>query len=600
MSETDPVEQHRFGTAFEPADEVAWMGLVDAVLSGRDFDRVLVNDVGGGVSRRPLYTTATSDDSIPGEWPFVRGAGLASRAWDLRQRHRADVSGVNAAILEDLEGGVSSIQLDLRAVSGSVDLSRILRNVQVDIAPVSLLGSSDEHATQLLAQLRDAWVAASDFVVFLGLDPLGALAGGWATPSLTAAAALTVDFADGHPGARFLAVDTSPYVEAGASETDELAYAASTGVAYLRALVEAGIEIDHACELIEFRFSASSDQFATIAKLRAARRMWARIVTASGGSSSAASQYQHVTTSPMMFSQADPWVNILRAAVGSFGAVLGGAQAVTTLPFDHAVGLPDELARRSARNIQLLLAEEAHLAQVIDPAGGSYYVESLTDEIAGEAWSRFAALEAAGGMAAALDSGLVLSQVEAAWSTTLDDLSTRSAPLTGVSEFPNIAEAPLKRQHATEPNGGLLPRRRLSQPFEDLRARAAELGSPSIFLANLGSVATHTARASFAKNLFEVGGIAAIDNEGIDSPVAEGAAFAHSTTPIAVICSSDEVYVNRAASTAKALKEAGAARVYLAGKPGENEQEWRSAGVDGFIYMGCDVVAIIEDALSVL
>ncbi len=439
MSETtDPAEDQRFGAAFDRVDEDAWMSLVDAVLRGRDFDRVLVTDLGGGVSRRPLYTSTKGDASLPGEWPFVRGSSAAASDWDMRQRHRADVPGVNAAILEDLEGGMSSIQLDLRSVTKSVDLARILRNVQVDIAPVSLLGANAEHATQLLAQLRDAWVAASDFIIFVGLDPLGAMAGGWSAPSLDEAASLTADFADGHPGVRFMAVDTAPYVEAGAADSDELAYAASTGVAYLKALVGAGIEIDHACELVEFRFSASSDQFATIAKLRAARRIWSRIVTASGGSPEAAMQYQHVTTSPLMFSQADPWVNLLRACVGSFGAVLGGAQAVTTLPFDHAVGLPDELARRSARNIQLLLAEESHLGQVIDPSGGSYYIESLTDDMAAAAWTRFQILEAGGGMAAALDSGLVLEQVEDAWKVTHEAVATRRAPLTGVSEFPDI------------------------------------------------------------------------------------------------------------------------------------------------------------------
>ncbi len=586
--------------SFGAADEEEWMALVDKVLDGKDFERTLTNEV-GGVNRRPLYVEGpVSRETGPGEIPFVRGAAAASQRWDIRQRHRVDAVGVNEAILEDLVGGVTSVQLDLLGVDGAVDLARVLRNVHVDIAPVSLLGATIEHATQLLSRLRDAWVAASDFVVFLGLDPLGAHARGVDGPSFAETMAVAVDFADGHPGARFLAVDGEPYVSAGAVDADELAYATATGVAYLEGLVEAGLDIDHACELIEFRLAATADQFATIAKLRAARLMWSRVVTAAGGSPESSAQYQHVTTSPSMFSTADQWVNILRAGVGAFAAATGGAQAITTLPFDHAIGRPNELGRRSARNIQLLLAEESRLGQVADPAGGSYYVETITSELADEAWRRFQTIEGAGGMLAALESGLVERQVDDAWEATLADLRTRRRPLTGVSEFPDIDEERLERPSAPGPATSGLPVRRLAQPFEALRARAAELGSPSIFLANLGPPSVHTPRATFAKNLFEVGGIAAIDNDGFDSPVAEGAAFAGADTPLAVICSSDDVYAERACATAAALKEAGARRVYLAGRPGDHEDEWRAAGVDDFVAIGCDVVAILEDAFTAL
>ncbi|WP_461030907.1 methylmalonyl-CoA mutase family protein, partial [Streptomyces sparsus] len=232
---------------------------------------------------------------------------------------------------------------------------------------------------------------------------------------LDAAAERTRAIAATHPGLRGMTVDALPYHEAGASPAEELGCALATGVAYLRLLTGHGLSAEDACRQLEFRFAATADQFTTIAKLRAARRLWARVAQVSGVVSSAAAQRQHAVTSSVMMSRRDPWVNMLRTTVASLAAGVGGAEAVTVLPFDHAAGLPDAFARRIARNTSTILIEESHVARVIDPAGGSWYVERLTEELAQAAWAWFQEIERAGGQQAALADGTVRQRLDATW-----------------------------------------------------------------------------------------------------------------------------------------------------------------------------------------
>ena len=242
-------------------------------------------------------------------------------------------------------------------------------------------------------------------------------------------------------------MDALPYHEAGGSAAQELGASLATGVAYLRLLTGAGLTLQEACAQLEFRYAATADQFLTIAKLRAARRLWARVAEASGDVDAGA-QRQHAVTSPVMMARRDPWVNMLRTTVACLSAGAGGADAVTVLPFDHSLGLPDAFARRIARNTSTILLEESHLARVIDPAGGSYYVERLTDELAHAAWDFFQEIERAGGQAAALRSGMLGERLAATWAERGRKLAKRREPITGVSEFPNLAEKPVERESA--------------------------------------------------------------------------------------------------------------------------------------------------------
>jgi methylmalonyl-CoA mutase len=572
---------------FPPADRDQWRALVDGVLKGRPFEKVLVNRLHDGIELQPLYT---ADDvsvgdaalGLPGAAPFVRGAEPAATGWDVRQHHVVvDAPSANAAMLTDLERGATSLWV--RSEPGL--LAAALDGVYLDLAGVVLdAGPAFAEAAAALEQL---WSEQG--------VPLTAVSGGFGADPIAYGAAidpavdLAVSGAARHPRFRAITVDGTVWHDAGGSDVDELAITLAAGVAYLRALTARGLPLAEAASQIEFRLAATADQFATIAKFRAARRLWARVTELSGG---VQPQAQHAVTSAAMMTARDPWVNMLRTTVACFGAAVGGADAITVRPFDHAIGQSDSFSRRVARNTQAILLDESNLSRVTDPGGGSWFVEHLSDEMANVAWTSFRDIERAGGIVAALDSGMVRERLDAAWNERLSAIARRKDPITGVSEFPDIAEVPVVRPPAPAAPDAVVPRRRYAEGFERLRDRAdAADERPTVFLANLGPVAVHTARATFAKNFFEAGGIATIGNDGFESPVEVEGAFGDSGATIACICSSDAVYDERADATAVALRTAGARRVYLAGRRATD-------GVDDLIYVGCDALTVLESALD--
>lgn len=317
------------------------------------------------------------------------------------------------------------------------------------------------------------------------------------------------------------------------------------------------------------------------------------------GTPAAGAQRQHAVTSPVMMTRRDPWVNMLRTTIACMAAGVGGADAVTVLPFDQDLGLPDAFARRISRNTSTILLEESHLARVIDPAGGSYYVERLTDEIAHAAWEFFQSIEKAGGQAAALRSGLVAERLATTWAARSKKLATRREPVTGVSEFPLLTEKPVVREPAPAPLTGGLPRVRRDEAYEALRARsdahlAATGARPTVFLAALGPAAAHTGRATFASNLFQAGGITPVHEPVSVTPQTAAAAYAASGADgMAVLCSSDALYEEQAEAVAAALRSAGATTVFLAGRPGT-----AAAAVDEYVFAGCDAVAVLSSVLD--
>ncbi|MFD9790019.1 methylmalonyl-CoA mutase small subunit [Streptomyces sp. NPDC059070] len=598
---------------FPDATHEQWQRLVEGVLrkSGKDVsgtaaEEALSTHVEDGLTTRPLYTARDTapDAGYPGFAPFVRGRraeGNAADGWGVRQRHAGtDPARVNEAVLADLENGVTSLWLPVGRggipVSG---LARALDGVYLDLAPVALDAGSDYEpaARELLRLYAERGVPDDAARGTLGADPLGHEARTGEELDPAAALELARLCAGRHPGLRALTVDALPYHEAGGSAAQELGASLATGVAYLRALTGAGLSVEAACGQLEFRYAATADQFLTIAKLRAARRLWARVAEASGAPA-AGGQRQHAVTSPVMMTRRDPWVNMLRTTVACLGAGVGGADAVTVLPFDHSLGLPDAFARRIARNTSAILLEESHLARVIDPAGGSWYVERLTAELADAAWEFFRTIERAGGQAAALRSGLIAERLAATWAERSRELAKRREPVTGVSEFPHLAERAVAREPApAQPSGGL-PRVRRDEAFEELRtrsdARLTETGArPRVFLAALGPAAAHTGRATFAANLFQAGGIEPVhDPVSVDASTVAGA-FAASGAEVACLCSSDALYTEQAEAVAEALRSAGARRVYLAGR-GD------FAGVDEYVFAGCDAVAVLSSALDLM
>ncbi|MET8542547.1 methylmalonyl-CoA mutase small subunit [Kitasatospora sp. NPDC004799] len=613
-----PPEGLPLAAEFPAAHREQWQQLVQGVLrksgaqpeDGPAAEQALTTRLQDGLSARPLYTAedTAADPGYPGFPPFVRGGrpqGSAVAGWDVRQRHAdPDRRRTNEAVLADLEHGVSSLWLELGGAGLPVAaLPEALAGVYLDLAAVALDAGPEftAAAEQLFTLYEEREVSPGAAAGNLGADPLGLQArtgeNGRTEALLAEATALAARCAAGYPGLRALTVDALPYHEAGASPAQELGCSLAAGVAYLRALTAAGLSVDEALGQLEFRYAADADQFLTIAKFRAARRLWARVAEVSGAGAAASAQRQHAVTSRVMMTARDPWVNMLRTTVACLAAGVGGADSVTVLPFDSALGLPDAFARRIARNTQAILLEESHLARVVDPAGGSWYVEQLGEELARAAWDWFQEIERAGGLRAALCAGLVGERIAATWAERSVRLAKRREPVTGVSEFPHLDEQPLVREPAPAAPGGGLPRVRRAEAYEALRDRsdahlAAHGARPALFLASIGTASAHTARTTFAANLFQAGGIATVAAEGVD-PAAFAEAFRASGATVACLCSSDALYAEHAAPVAEALRAAGAERVLLAGRLGE-----LPAGVDEFIFAGGDAVAVLTSLLD--
>lgn len=619
-----PADELVLAGEFPEPSRTQWRELVEGVLrkSGRNIDdapeeieQLLASKLGEGVTVSPLYTAedAVPGTGVPGLAPFTRGAkalGSSPSGWDIRQRHAdPDVAATAEAVLADLENGVTSLWLALGEGALPVDsLPAVLDKVLLDLAPIVLdAGQHVEQATSaLFALATERDVAAEALTGTLGVDPLGRLAAVDADSDLSDGLALAGELAERcvaqRPGVRALVVDATIYHNAGAEDAQELGYSLAAGVAYLRSLTDGGLSVEQALSQLEFRYAATADQFATIAKLRAARGLWARIAAECGARGPEAAQRQHVVSSERMITARDPWVNMLRGTLACFGAGVGGADSVTVLPFDSALGLPDRFTRRIARNTQSLLIAESHVARVVDPAGGSWYVEQLTTALARQAWEVFTGIERAGGLATALRDGSLAGTLGETWARREARLATRKEPITGVSEFPNIEEKlPTRQQPSLPVRGGLLPRVRNAAAYEALRdrtdAQLADTGTrPSVFLATLGSVSSHSARTGFATNLFQAGGLATPTSGDAGTPEEIAEAFSASGTTVACLCGADKTYAESAEPVAAALREAGAGRVLLAGKPGTVESDV----IVGHVYAGCDAVEVLRRTLDEL
>ncbi|MFI6813875.1 methylmalonyl-CoA mutase family protein [Nonomuraea sp. NPDC050328] len=554
---------------FPPSTRDDWRAMALAVLrkSGADVadpEAHLAVATYDGVEVAPLYDA--------GDLAGATGLRPGGRGWDVRQRHAVPDP---EAVLGDLENGVTSLWLAL----APQDLPAVLKDVYLDLAPVVLeAGERTGEAAEVLFGL-----AAERGVRLSGNLGASGTAGG--TPELARRCL------DEHPGLRAVVVDATPYHDQGAGDVEELGCSLALGVAALRALTEGGLSVPEALGQLEFRYAATAEQFATIAKLRAARRLWARVAQVCGGPGE---QLQHAVTSSAMMTRRDPWVNMLRTTLACFGAGVGGADSVTVQPFDAALGLPDGFSRRIARNTQVLLLEESSLGRVADAAGGSWYVERLTHELAVRGWEWFQEIEREGGIERA--EPLVSDRIAGTRARRDADVAHRRRPITGVSEFPDLAEKPVRAGSlglsAEDPAGpiatgsaGVL---RYAREFEALRDLAdAQPERPTVFLATLGPVAAHTARAAFAANLFAAGGIATTTSGPLLDPAELAAAFTASGCAVACLCGTDKLYGEHAEAVAKALREAGARRVWLAGK-GSYE------GVDATLHAGCDALDVLR------
>lgn len=583
-------EQVSSSISMAESDRDQWRAAVAGVLAkssrkdpadlGAEPERLLDSPTYEGFPIRPLYTVLDEhpEPSLPGQWPYVRGGDTlrdVKSGWKVAESFplfggQEAVSDGNDAVLSALTDGVSA--LVLRVGEHGVDvaeLDRLLEGVFLELVPVILESGADYVAAAdavlaLVSNFDDG--KRRSLSVDFGADPLTSALGDRSAPTVDEVVATAAKLTGFAGGVRAVTVDGAALHDLGASASWELAGAVAAGVAYLRLLCDGGIAAPDALAQISFRYGADDDQFMTIAKMRAARQLWARVAEVVGHPEAGAATI-HAVTSRAMMAQRDPWVNMLRTTLGAFGAGVGGADTVQVYEFDSSIpgGLPGvarTFARRMARNTQLLLLEESHLGRVLDPAGGSWFVEDLTRRLTEEAWRHFQDVEARGGFVEARDH--VAAQIAEVRATRSDDVAHRRTALTGVNEYPNLTEAPLAALDSTSSVA------RYAAGFEALRDRsdaylAASGARPKALLLPVGPLAEHNVRTSFAANLLASGGVETV-NPGTVSAAGVAQAVTEAGHPAAVvICGTDARYADEASEVVRAARAAGVSHVYLAG-----------------------------------
>jgi methylmalonyl-CoA mutase len=591
---------------------------------GEQPERLLETPTYDGIAIRALYTALDElpEPPLPGEWPYVRGGDAlrdVNTGWKVAEAFPAvRVAGVaaqdvNSALLEALGNGTGALVLRVGESGVTADqLQDVLEGVYLSMAPVILDAGADYSAASD-AMLRLAAQVPADqratLAIDLGGDPLTAALSEHPTPSVDEVVAVAKR-AVRDPGVRAISVDGPTLHNLGANATWELAGTVAAGVAYLRLLTESGLSAGEALRQISFRLAADDDQFVTLAKMRAVRQLWARVAEVVGDPDGGAAIVHAETSLPMM-TQRDPWVNMLRCTLAAFGAGVGGADTVLVLPFDVAIpggfpGTARSFARRIARNTQLLLLEESHVGRVLDPAGGSWFVEDLTERLARQAWEHFQAIEAHGGFGPDMKARrYVADQIAEIAARRADDIAHRRIAITGVTEFPNLAEPALPQGYSSESplaaDGNL---QRYAAAFEALRDRSdvylARTGSrPRALLLPLGPLAEHNIRTTFATNLLASGGIEAVNPGTVDAAgVARAVADAGSPS-VAVICGTDQRYGDEAAGVVGAARNAGVSRVYLAGpEKGLADLKDTAHRPDEFLTAKINAVEALSDLLT--
>ncbi len=677
-----------FAEGFDPVSFEQWS---EAATKG-DENVAMMTVLEDGVEAKWLYTPedalAPDPSGLPGRAPFIRGT-RAGRHWQIRQEQtNPDRARANAELLEDLNGGVTEVTLrfdraareglvpgtpefdrargeDGIAISNLDHLSQVLEGVYLDMAGVALnAGASAPAAAALLAaHWRENGIAPEAAIGSFRFDPLGNLARTGSLPTspedaLAAAGGLAAETARDWEKVRALAVDTEIYVEAGANTSWELGIAIATGVEYLRAALAAGLEPAEAAARIEFTLSAGPDQFLEMAKFRAIRRLWARVLEESGVEEEGRFSPTYGVTSARMISAVDPWVNMLRVTTAAFAAGTGGADGVTVTPFDRMIGQPGSLGRRIARNTQIILQDESSLGRIADPLAGSWYGEELTDEVAKAGWERFREIEREGGALAALRSGLIATTLTGLADEREDDLNHRRRVMTGVNEFPLLGDDGTEPEAADrsqvegdsarlrerpdltglEKLAEAAPGERLaaatslassgarideldaavagepfslpalnvrhdSTPFEVMRRAALEHEQsggdrPQIYLACMGTVASHVNYANWAKSFFEVAGVETVPSGALAGNEDQAKTFSDGGFELVAICAGKNQAPEEVADLATKLRKAGAKYIYMVNSTPELNEAALEAGADELVKNGLNLSQILTETLG--
>ena len=687
---------------FEPASYEAWRKEAEATLKGAPFEKRLVSKTYEGIDLQPIYNKEDIADThfthtLPGFAPYLRGdevLGYRTKSWDICHKlNYATPKEFNSAARHDLQRGLTALNLWLDkasrdgndpehakvgevgygglSISSLEDLAGALEGIDLKSIPLFVRSGASAlpFAALLFALARKKGSGGiggpADLVGCIEMDPIGVLSHEGTLPQSMESAyremAILTNWAKKNaPKLQTICVHTRSYHESGANAVQELAIAMATGVEYMREMSSRGLTVDEVAPRIRFAFTVSSNFFMEIAKLRAARVLWARIVKAFGGSEESQRMTLHVRTALINKTVYDPYVNMLRTTMEAFSSVLGGCDSLHVGPFDDVIRPPDDFSRRIARNTQIILQQEAKLARVVDPAGGSYYVEWLTEQLARKAWTQFQEIEKAGGIFKALVAGFPQEQIAKVAESRLKNVATRRDVIVGTNMYPNATEklldprptdlkavyetrcnqiAEYRTSAANEAETSVLDKLttilgarddeaveacisavlsgatvgeitrtlrsgdekrptvkalkaiRLADRFETLRRKsdsyfAKHHSRPKVFLANMGPLKQHKARADFSTSFVQVAGFETISPKGYATVEEATKAALESGAPIVVICSTDDTYPEIVPGLTQAIKTAKPeVIVLLAGYPTEQIEACKQAGVDDFIHV---------------
>ena len=628
--------------AFPAATPADWRKAAEDALAGAPFAKKLVTRTPEGIDLQPIYTaedTAGLSEMWPGLPPYARGTELLGRrteGWYLCQEpDPASAAAFNQALLHDLQRGQNAVSLPLHPavrlgtpatgrglhLATMEDVEQSLHGV--DLAAVPLFTQAGIGA-QLVTSLLTGWLdrqgrPAPDLHGAVLSDPLGELVAGGALPVglekiYDGMVRHLRDVRQAGLDLRTVGVNAALWAEGGANAVQELAFGLATGVEYLRELHRRGLKVNETAPRFLFTHALGSNLFMEIAKLRAARLLWARAVGAAGGDAGAQRLVCHGRTSRWNKTVLDPHVNLLRTTTEAFAGIVGGCAGLQVGAFDECIRPADDFSRRLARNLQIILAEECQLGRVVDPAGGSWYVETLTQQLAAKAWTLFQEVEERGGMAAALRNGHPQALVGKTAAERQSAAELRRDGIIGTNLHPNLREklsvvetvAPAPARLGAAVTVQPLPPRRRAEPFEALRRRTeahlARTGArPKVFLATFGPRKQHAPRAEFSAGFFAAGGFETVSAKSSETAAAAAQAALASGAPVVVLCSTDDTYPVLVPPCAQALKaSANPPLVVLAGLPAtpELQAQFKSAGVDAFIHVRANCPKLLDGFLT--
>ena len=607
---------------FPPISTTEWKDKVIADLKGADFDKKLVWRTNEGFNVQPMYRAENivglkTTDSLPGEYPYVRGT-KCDNEWLIRQDIFVEnPQEANRKALDLLNKGITSLGFQIgRDQITPESLASLLNGInaeKVELNFISCIKNASKIGEELSSYFKKQGIDLQKVKGSIGFDPFKRiLKHGRDFPKYADMAEQVINYVSELPGYRVLMADAFMLNNAGSYITQELGFALAWGNEWLSVLTDKGLTVDKVANRIKFNFGISSNYFMEMAKFRAARMLWAQIVSAYKPNCDCASKIEmHAQTSQFNMTIYDAHVNLLRSQTETMSAALAGVNSITVTPFDITYKQPDEFSERIARNQQLLLKEESHFNKIVDPAGGSYYIETLTASIAEEAWKLFLEVEDAGGFYAALRSGFVQNTVNAAAESRRTAIARRKEILLGTNQYPNIHETALDKivaetghscgcHHHEEctPEMPALHTVRGASDFEALRLATEKSGKrPKVFMLTIGNLAMRLARSQFSGNFFGCAGYEIIDNLGFDTVQAGVEAAIKAKADIVVLCSSDEEYATLAPEAYKLLE--GKAIFVVAGAP-ESMEDLKAQGITRFINVRSNVLETLKEYNTLL